>query len=112
MPVVGGGPAGSALAIMLGRRGVRVRLYEKATHPRLKPCGEGLLPHGVRALDDIAGLPNVPRVRGLRFCAKDVSIDADFPDQPGLVVRRDRFDAWLFERAASTPASTSWGICR
>ncbi len=101
--VVGGGPAGSALAIVLGRRGVRVRLYEKATHPRLKPCGEGLLPHGVRALDDIAGLPNVPRVRGLRFCAKDVSVDADFPDQPGLVVRRDRFDAWLFERAASTP---------
>jgi flavin-dependent dehydrogenase len=101
--VVGGGPAGSALAIVLGHRGVRVRLYEKAIHPRLKPCGEGLLPHGVTALDDIAGLPSAPRVRGLRFCATDAVVDADFPEQPGLVVRRDRFDAWLFERAASTP---------
>ena len=69
--VVGGGPAGSALAIVLGRRGVRVCLYEKCRHPRLKPCGEGLLPHGVTALEDIAGLPNAPRVRGLRFCTKD-----------------------------------------
>lgn len=30
-------------------------------------------------------------------------VDADFPDQSGLVVRRDRFDAWLFGKAASTP---------
>ena len=101
--VVGGGPAGSALAIVLGRRGVRVCLYEKCRHPRLKPCGEGLLPHGVTALEDIAGLPNAPRIRGLRFCTKDALVDADFPDQSGLVVRRDRFDAWLFEKAASTP---------
>ena len=48
--IVGGGPAGAALAVELGRRGMRVVLYEKARHPRFKPCGEGLLPHGVAAL--------------------------------------------------------------
>ena len=101
--VVGGGPAGAALAVELGRRGVRVVLYEKARHPRLKPCGEGLLPHGVAALRDIAGVPEAPRVRGLRFVAAGVSVDADFPEGSGLVVRRDRFDAWLFELAAGTP---------
>ena len=100
--IVGGGPAGSALAIVLGQRGVRVHLYEKARHPRSKPCGEGLLPHGVAALEDIAGLPAAPRIRGLRFSARDAVVDADFPERPGLMVRRDRFDAWLFERAAST----------
>ena len=52
--IVGGGPAGSALAVELGRRGAKVVLYEKARHPRLKPCGEGLLPHGVAALREIA----------------------------------------------------------
>lgn len=101
--IVGGGPAGSALAILLGRRGVEVLLYEKARHPRLKPCGEGLLPHGVTALRQIAGVPDAPHVRGLRFVAGRATADADFPDEDGLVVRRDRFDAWLFGLAASTP---------
>ena len=101
--IAGGGPAGAALAIELGRRGVRVNLYEKARHPRLKACGEGLLPHGVTALRAIAGLPDAPRVRGLRFVAGSASTDADFPEGFGLVVRRDWFDAWLFEKAAATP---------
>jgi flavin-dependent dehydrogenase len=101
--IVGGGPAGSALAVALGRQGVRVELYEKARHPRLKACGEGLLPHGVSALRELVGLPEVPTVRGLRFRAGSESVDADFPTGHGLVVRRDRFDAWLFEHAASTP---------
>jgi flavin-dependent dehydrogenase len=101
--IAGGGPAGAALAIELGRRGIRVNLYEKTRHPRLKACGEGLLPHGVAALSDIAGLPDAPRVRGLRFVAGDASTDADFPEGFGLVVRRDWFDRWLFERAAATP---------
>jgi flavin-dependent dehydrogenase len=101
--IAGGGPAGAALAIELGRRGIRVSLYEKARHPRLKACGEGLLPHGVAALGDIARLPEAPRVRGLRFVAGDASTDADFPEGFGLIVRRDWFDRWLFERAAATP---------
>ena len=101
--IVGGGPAGSSLAAALGQRGVRVVLYEKARHPRLKPCGEGLLPHGVRALRRIVGLPDAPSVRGLRFVAGEAAVDMDFPGETGLVVRRDRFDAWLFDVAASTP---------
>ena len=101
--IAGGGPAGAALAIELGRRGVRVTLYEKARFPRLKACGEGLLPHGVAALTAIAGVPEAPRVRGLRFIVGSASTDADFPEGFGLVIRRDRFDAWLFEKAAATP---------
>jgi flavin-dependent dehydrogenase len=101
--IAGGGPAGAALAIELGRRGLRVNLYEKARHPRLKACGEGLLPHGVAALSVIAGLPDAPRVRGLRFVVGNAATEADFPEGFGLVVRRDWFDAWLFEKAAATP---------
>ncbi len=101
--VVGGGPAGAAAAIALGQRGVRVVLYEKAAAPRLKACGEGLLPHGVAALEALTGtLPDAPRVRGLRFIVGDQSVEADFPAGFGLVVRRDRFDHWLLERAAAT----------
>ncbi len=91
-------------------------LYEKRRHPRAKACGEGLLPHGVVALQSLVGLPAVPRVRGLRFSAGTSTVDADFPGAPGLVVKRDRFDAWLFERAAATanidarPGTTFKGV--
>ena len=100
--IVGAGPAGAALAIELGRRGVRVNLYEKAHAPRLKACGEGILPHGVAALRAIAGdLPDAPRVRGLRFVVHGAAVEADFPEGYGLVVRRDRLHAWLFDRAGA-----------
>ncbi|MBM40309.1 MAG: hypothetical protein CL483_00095 [Acidobacteria bacterium] len=100
--IVGGGPAGSSLAIALGRAGARVVLYEKATFPRLKPCGEGLLPHGVAALERLIGVPDAPRVRGLRFSAGGETVDVDFPAGTGLVVRRDRLDTWLFTQARET----------
>ena len=101
--IVGAGPAGSSLAIALGRQGVRVCLYERSRVPRLKACGEGLLPHGVAALAGLVGVPDGPRMRGLRFVAGDLSVEADFPEGFGVVVRRDRFDAWLRDAAASTP---------
>ena len=40
--IAGGGIAGSALAIMLGRRGFSVELFERDHFPKEKPCGEGL----------------------------------------------------------------------
>ncbi|MBA3970414.1 MAG: FAD-dependent oxidoreductase, partial [Gemmatimonadetes bacterium] len=38
--VVGGGPAGSATASRLARKGHRVLLLDRARFPRRKPCGE------------------------------------------------------------------------
>lgn len=102
--VVGGSVAGSAAAIELARRGLRVALYEKQRFPRPKACGEGLLPQGVEALRALGLEFPAPRVRGLRFVAPSgVSAEADFPSGHGLVVRRERFDEFLFRAAAATP---------
>jgi flavin-dependent dehydrogenase len=102
--VVGGGVAGSATARELARRGLRVALLEKGRHPRPKACGEGLLPHGVAALEAMGLEAPGPRVRGLRFVSPSgITAEADFPAGPGRVVRRDRFDALLFRAAAGTP---------
>src|SRR5207253_1881078 len=49
--VAGAGIAGSALAIHLGGRGYSVVLVERSSFPREKPCGEGLMPAGVAALE-------------------------------------------------------------
>ncbi len=39
--IAGGGPAGATLALLLGRAGLSVELYEAKKFPREKPCGEG-----------------------------------------------------------------------
>lgn len=102
--VVGGGVAGSVTARELGRRGLRVALLEKARLPRPKACGEGLLPHGVAALAEMGLDFPAPRVRGLRYVSPSGHVaEADFPFGHGIVVRRDRFDEFLFRAAASTP---------
>jgi len=102
--IVGGSVAGATSAIELGRRGFRVALLERSRFPRWKPCGEGLLPHGVRALADLGlAVPGTP-IRGLRFIVPSgASVECDFPWGHGRVVRRDRFDDFLFRIAAETP---------
>ena len=38
--LVGGGPAGSSLGYILGRKGKKVAIIDKASFPRHKLCGE------------------------------------------------------------------------
>lgn len=49
--IVGSGPAGSTLGILLARYGWRVTMLERAAHPRPKPCGECVNPGAIRALE-------------------------------------------------------------
>ena len=56
--VVGGGPAGSAAATMLARKGWRVRLYERDRFPR-EHIGESLLPASMPVLAELGVLPAV-----------------------------------------------------
>jgi geranylgeranyl reductase family protein len=64
--VVGAGPAGSATAALLARRGIDVLLIEKAAFPREKACGEYLSPGVVAALDRIGVLPDVLQLEHAR----------------------------------------------
>ena len=69
--VVGAGPAGSTLAILLASRGVNVTLFDKEAFPRDKLCGEFLSydalpildPLGVLDAIDQAGAPRIERCR-------------------------------------------------
>ena len=60
--VVGGGPAGSTAAYLLGGFGHRVALLEKQTYPRDKVCGGCLSQKSVRFLDRVFSAP-VPALR-------------------------------------------------
>ncbi len=51
--VIGGGPAGSAAAYWLARRGFEVTVFERAVFPRVKVCGEFISPAATAVLEAI-----------------------------------------------------------
>ena len=103
--IVGAGPAGSSLAIMLGEAGVDTVLLDRATFPRDKACGEGLMPSGVRVLESLGvDLAGFPRLTGVTYrVPRAGSASGDFLDgKTGRGTRRMAFDVMLAERAAAT----------
>jgi 2-polyprenyl-6-methoxyphenol hydroxylase-like FAD-dependent oxidoreductase len=110
--VVGGGPVGSVLAMLLGRSGIRTLVLEKTSFPRDKPCGEGLMPGGVAVLEQLGidlAREGFPPLDGITYRTLEGGATfGAFRSRPGLPdhgfgVRRLRFDALLAERAAATP---------
>jgi geranylgeranyl reductase family protein len=59
--VVGGGPAGSAAATLLARKGRRVVVVDRATFPRDKCCGDGLTAWALRRLESLGLRPAAVR---------------------------------------------------
>jgi len=103
--VVGAGPAGAALAAMLGSAGVSTVLLDQARFPRDKPCGEGLMPAGVAVLTRLGlSMDAFPAVRGVTYrLLGDGSATGAFASTSGRAVRRVRFDAMLAAHAEATP---------
>ncbi len=62
MVVVGAGPAGASLALLLARRGLTVDLVEASGRSDRLFRGEGLMPSGLEALDAMGLLPLSPGV--------------------------------------------------
>ena len=115
--IVGGGPAGLAVAIEAALAGRRPLVVERCRGPVDKACGEGLMPQGVarlRALGvDVPAWGTHPFV-GVRYVDGDVIAEAEFVEGPGLGIRRTaleeglqaRADALGVERWSGTEAGT------
>ncbi len=106
MVIVGAGPAGSALASLLGEARVATVLLDRSSFPRDKTCGEGLMPSGAAVLErlgiDVAGFPAIRRVT---YRVPDGgSARGEFrAGRTACGVRRLVLDAVLAERARSSP---------
>ncbi|MCU0636498.1 MAG: FAD-dependent oxidoreductase, partial [Gemmatimonadaceae bacterium] len=111
--VVGGGPAGAAVATFLARAGVAVVVLDKARFPREKPCAEYLSPEASRLLHAMDVLPAVEaagasQLRGMIVRAPNgEEIHGEFAAahgfrgfrDRGLALRRPVLDALLLEAA-------------
>jgi len=107
--VVGAGPAGSATALLLARRGHHVLIVDRARFPRPKPCGEYLNPGAVDVLRrlgvaDAAGRAGVS-ISGMFIAGPGgETVWAPFPTGHGLLVPRERLDHLLMQAAVRAGA--------
>ncbi|MGH7776115.1 MAG: NAD(P)/FAD-dependent oxidoreductase [Candidatus Dormibacterales bacterium] len=97
--VVGGGPVGAALGLLIPG----ALVLDRSAFPRDKACGEGLMPAGAAVLR-AAGVDleaeGFPVIEGVRYrTAAGLTARGAFRGRPGFGVRRLRLDALLAERA-------------
>jgi flavin-dependent dehydrogenase len=115
--VIGAGPAGSATAALLARRGWRVVVADREHFPREKACSEYMSPAAVRVLETLGVVPALEAAGAVPLAGTDVrtvlggrlagrfapSIRAPFPPT-GLSVPRRVLDAELVRAARAAGA--------
>ncbi len=113
--IVGAGPAGCALALHLARAGIRSLVLDRATFPRDKVCGEGIMPHGVVELDRLGLVEPILELggrwfRGISYCSGRRSAFGSFPKvggfSAGLGLRRLHLDPLFHELLRAEPLVT------
>ena len=111
--VIGGGPAGLAMAIAARQRGLTAIVADGMLPPIDKACGEGLMPDGLDSLDRLGlqlPLDKSCPFRGIRFVSRELSTDAPFPvGTYGLGARRTVLHRVMVERAEQVGAVLLWG---
>src|SRR5437764_15055 len=115
--IVGAGPAGAAVAILLAEHGLDVVVLDRAALPRPKICGEYLSPEAVRLLDRLGVLKaldasGAAALAGMRITAPDgTSVVGRYRPlgefrpyrQHAMGVTRETLDGALAERLRGLP---------
>ncbi len=112
--VIGGGPAGCAMALDLNSRGYDVALCDQARFPRDKVCGEFMSPGADPILEKLGVLDSIEalspkRLKGVAISSyESAELTIDYPDLTGsglrptsLSVPRYQLDALFLERVQS-----------
>ncbi len=115
--IVGARCAGSPLATMLARRGLRVCVLDRARFPSetpsthmIQPCGVGVLDE-LGVLDTLMGAGAAP-LRGATMVSDHVRMHATvdgLADHPVLCLRRLTLDVLLVEAAGAAGAEVRTG---
>lgn len=111
--VCGGGPAGLAAAIAARSAGFDVTVADCAQPPIDKACGEGIMPDGLTALEQLGVKFNPAEGSafvGIRFADAAGVVEARLPQGRGLGVRRTVLHQALIDRAAELGILMHWGV--
>ena len=110
--VIGGGLAGSMLAIRLAAAGRSVTLLEKERAAHHKVCGEFLSPEAVEYLRQAGVEPftlGAATIRHLRLSSKQRVAEADLPFT-ALSLSRYVLDEFMLSRAAASGCTVERGV--
>ena len=111
--VVGGGPVGLVTALEAVGAGLSVVVVEPRTSPVDKACGEGVMPTALARLRALGVEPRGHPFDGITYVGRDGHrVTADFPDGPGLGVRRLELHAALSAAVAAAGVTTVAGTAR
>lgn len=111
--IVGGGPAGTSLAIRLVQRGFRVTLIEREKFPRKKLCGEFISPECLRHFQELGVYNDIISAAGDRISetvfysisGKSIGVPSNWLDSREAVsLSRSEMDILLMERARTLGA--------
>ena len=111
--VVGGGPVGLVTALEAVAVGLSVLVVEPRATPVDKACGEGVMPTAMARLRALGVEPRGHPFDGITYVGSDGHrVTADFPDGPGLGVRRLELHASLSAAVAAAGVTTVTGSAR
>ncbi|MGC4892747.1 geranylgeranyl reductase family protein [Micromonospora sp. DT31] len=109
--VVGGGPAGLSAAHAAARGGVRTLVVERATHPRYKTCGGGLIGTSLAEVDGRVEVPAHDRVDRITFTRDGRRAFTRRHRSPLVtMIRREEFDDRLRAAAVAAGAQVREGV--
>ncbi|MEP6465283.1 MAG: geranylgeranyl reductase family protein [Parafilimonas sp.] len=113
--IAGGGPAGSALAFHLAKKGLKVIVAEAERFPRDKICGDGVSPIALAELEAMGikkwkkfSLANEISKVGLFIKNDKVFIDLSKPEHlpfHARIIPRIELDNWIYETAKKAGAA-------
>jgi menaquinone-9 beta-reductase len=105
--IIGGGPAGTMAAVEAARSGLGVVVWDGATFPRDKVCGEFLSPESIPLLKKVipAELSRAAAIRRAEFYSKKGHCHSVIFSRPGAGLSRRALDHALWRAAATAGAA-------
>lgn len=104
--IVGAGPAGSSAAILLGKKGKTVALFDKKAFPRDKTCGDGITYKTKSDLLKLGVLKKIEALKPFKLSGYTLIFSnnsrLEFEDEnnsPAYIISRNEFDNILLEKA-------------
>ena len=114
--IVGAGPAGALAATILARRGLKVRLLDRARFPRPKLCGDTLNPGAIEVLRRHVSIDplivNSLPIHGMVLTGPGgVRVRGEYGGgTTGRSITRQVFDQWLVDQAVDAGAQFDDGV--